>query len=97
MEKDILLSNLSIELDSVFSAIRHLTGLEIEHLTFCGGNSLIPGLLNQMNQALGIPVDIADPLKFIDYNRDIFGGDDPALLSPSLVVAMGLAMRGLIL
>jgi len=40
-----------------------------------------------------VPSEISDPLAKLDYDKEIFGQEDPDQLSPMLTVSVGLALR----
>ncbi|MBL6988923.1 MAG: type IV pilus assembly protein PilM [Bacteriovoracaceae bacterium] len=65
----------------------------IEGAYITGGNSLIPGLLEDLEANLGVEVNILNPFERIDYDRKKF--DEEAISSIAYIgtVALGLGMR----
>jgi type IV pilus assembly protein PilM len=72
------------------------TGDQVDEMYICGGTAKMPGLAKFLEDDLGIPVSVADPLAHIEV-----GGKraDPAYVkdvASLLPVALGLAMRDML-
>lgn len=65
----------------------------INRIVLSGGGSHLPGLKEYLAEVYSVPSEIADPLAALDYDPDIFGGEDAEHLSPLLTVSIGLALR----
>ncbi|KPK99508.1 MAG: hypothetical protein AMJ90_09475 [candidate division Zixibacteria bacterium SM23_73_2] len=66
---------------------------DIDYLVMSGGGALIPYLSEFVQSKLNIPVELANPLRNIDYDPEIFKEVQPEKIAPLLVVAVGLASR----
>lgn len=67
---------------------------QVDQIVLCGGTALLPGLAEIMEQQIGVPTIVADPLN----NMAIAAGVNAESLrkdSASLMIACGLAMRSL--
>ena len=65
----------------------------LTRLMLCGGSALTPGLVPFLQTRFGVPTEIANPLARIQYDRALFGEDDPLTVAPFLTVGIGLALR----
>ncbi|MGC8861374.1 MAG: type IV pilus assembly protein PilM [Armatimonadota bacterium] len=67
-----------------------------ERIFLCGGTAKMPHLDEFLTRELGIPVEVADPVK--NFNVKVPGMSDRYLkeISPMLSVAVGLAIRDMI-
>ncbi len=65
----------------------------IDRIVLSGGGSHLPGLKDYLSEVYSVPSQIADPLAGLDYDPDLFSGEDPEHLSPLLTVCIGLALR----
>jgi len=65
----------------------------IDRIVMSGGGAKLPGLAAFLAECYGVPSEIADPLKELDYASGIFGGENPEQLGPMLTVCVGLALR----
>ncbi|MFZ5981743.1 MAG: type IV pilus assembly protein PilM [Candidatus Zixiibacteriota bacterium] len=65
----------------------------IDWLVLSGGGSLLPYLPEFLQSKLGVPLEIANPLRNIDYDPELFQYLQPEKIAPLLSVAIGLAMR----
>jgi type IV pilus assembly protein PilM len=67
---------------------------QIDHMVLCGGTALLPGLVEMMEQQIGVPAVVANPFANMTVasgvNSENLQGD-----AASLMIACGLAMRGL--
>ena len=73
-------------------------GSQVAKIYLAGGGARLKGMDQFLQSQLGIPVEIADPLKYLDtsalenvYNDQLLGE-----MSPVLTVAIGLALRELV-
>jgi len=65
----------------------------IEWTVLCGGGALVPYLPEFLQSKLSIPLEIANPLRNIDYDPELFQYLQPEKIAPLLTVSVGLAMR----
>jgi type IV pilus assembly protein PilM len=65
----------------------------ITRMLLSGGGARIPHLADFLASRHKVPVEIADPLKRIEYSPDLFGDRKPETISPLLTVGVGLALR----
>jgi len=65
----------------------------IDRIVLSGGGAHLPGLREYLADSYGVPSEIADPLRGLDYAPELFGDDEPQALSPLLTVTVGLALR----
>ena len=72
-----------------FSSSQHNS---IDHIVLAGGSSSIAGLADMVEQALGVPVTIANPFINMTINPDI-NREQLAVDAPNLMAACGLALR----
>ena len=65
----------------------------VDRLVLCGGAANVPGLDRLFSERIELPVEIADPFRQIEIASG--AGDEQVIrdLTPTLCVAMGLAMR----
>lgn len=66
---------------------------QIDWIVLSGGGALIPFLPEFIQAKLNIPIEIANPLRNIEYDPDIFKDLQPDKIAPLLAVAVGLASR----
>ena len=66
---------------------------EIDWIVLSGGGALIPFLPEFIQAKLGIPIEIANPLRNIEFEPQIFGAEQLQKVAPLLAVAVGLAAR----
>jgi type IV pilus assembly protein PilM len=66
----------------------------VAKVILCGGGAIFPGLKDFLKEHLALPVEIADPLKELSTNGNL-PDDLSEKLSPSLTLAVGLALEGL--
>lgn len=87
---DELLSGLEI----AFSYFKSLAkASEIDWVLLSGGGGLIPHLPELLQSRLGTPVEIANPLRNIEYDPTLFAGLQVEKTAPIYSVAVGLAAR----
>jgi type IV pilus assembly protein PilM len=65
-------------------------------VTLTGGGALTPGLVEQLVDTVGVPVDLAQPREHIAVGDIGFPDDQLPLLDPFLPVPVGLALGGLL-
>jgi type IV pilus assembly protein PilM len=65
----------------------------LDWLILSGGGALIPYLPEYLQSKLNIPLEIANPLRNVDYDPELFQYLQPEKIAPLLTVAVGLAMR----
>lgn len=65
----------------------------IDWIILSGGGSLIPYLPEFLQSKLNIPLEIANPLRNVDYDPELFQYLQPEKIAPLLTVSIGLAMR----
>lgn len=65
----------------------------IDRILISGGGSLIRGLAETLNQKMQVPVELADPMRRIPFEPELFGENDPSMVGPQLAVGIGLALR----
>ena len=58
-----------------------------------GGGALVPYLPEYLQSKLNIPLELANPLRNIDYDPELFQYLQPEKIAPLLAVSVGLAMR----
>ena len=85
---------LSVHIDRSISYISALgeTG-GINRIIISGGSANIPNLTTYLSQRHGVQVEVANPLQNITFDPMIFGDEEPSMISPTLMVATGLALR----
>lgn len=66
---------------------------EINRFYITGGSISIPGLMEGMQKALDLPVEIMNPFKKVKYNQKKFNPDYIAQISNYVSVPIGLALR----
>jgi len=65
----------------------------IDWLVLSGGGSLVPYMAEFIQSKLSVPLEIANPLRNIDYDPELFQYLQPEKIAPLLTVAVGLALR----
>ncbi len=66
---------------------------QVDWIVLSGGGALIPFLPEFIQSKLNIPIEIANPLRNIEYDPDIFKDMQPDKIAPLLAVSVGLASR----
>lgn len=66
---------------------------KIDWVVLSGGGALIPYLPEFLQSKLAIPIEIANPLRNIEYDPDMFTTVQPERIAPLLAVPVGLAAR----
>ena len=65
----------------------------IEKIFLSGGSSRISGLTRLFQEGLGIPVEILNPFKGIDFDDKVFDSSYIEYLGPQMCISFGLALR----
>jgi type IV pilus assembly protein PilM len=85
---------LIMEVQKTFEFFRETYPNEtISRVLICGGTSRTPGLGEKIEETLGYPTEVLNPLKQITIGPKVNAGQINSL-GPSLAVAVGLALRG---
>lgn len=78
-------------------SLAYLKGLagsaEISRTVLSGGGAMLPGLHTFVANRLGVPVEVADPFRVLERESDFFREGEQEKIGPSLMVAVGLALR----
>jgi type IV pilus assembly protein PilM len=81
-------------LELAFSYFKSQTKTDaIDWMVLSGGGALVPFLPEFLQSKLNIPLELANPLRNIDYDPELFQYLQPEKIAPLLTVAVGLAMR----
>jgi len=81
-------------LELAFSYFRTLAKAEsVDWIVLSGGGALIPYLPECVQSKLNVPIEIANPLRNIEYDPELFGDLQPERIAPLLAVGVGLAAR----
>jgi type IV pilus assembly protein PilM len=81
-------------IDLAFSYFKSQSKVEgIDWIVLSGGGALTPYLPELLQSKLNVPLEIANPLRKVDYDPDLFQYIQPEKIAPLLTVAVGLAMR----
>lgn len=65
----------------------------VDWIVLSGGGALVPYLPEYLQSKLNVPLEIANPLRNVDYDPELFQYLQPEKIAPLLTVAVGLAMR----
>ena len=66
---------------------------QVDWIVLSGGGALIPFLPEFIQAKSNVPIEIANPLRNIEYDPDIFKDMQPDRIAPLLAVSVGLASR----
>jgi len=81
-------------IELAFSYFRSQTKIEtIDWIVLSGGGALVPYLPEYLQSKINIPLELANPLRNIDYDPELFQYMHPEKIAPLLAVSVGLAMR----
>ena len=81
-------------IELAFSYFRSQTKIDqIDWMVLSGGGALLPYLPEFLQSKINIPLELANPLRNIDYDPELFQYIQPEKIAPLLTVAVGLAMR----
>lgn len=65
----------------------------IDWMVLSGGGALVPHLPEYLQSRMNVPLELANPLRNVDYDPELFQYLQPERIAPLLTVAVGLAMR----
>ncbi len=81
-------------IEVAFSYFKSLAKVNtIDWIILSGGAALIPYLPEFIQSKLNVPIEIANPLRNIEYDPDMFSYIQPEKIAPLLAVPIGLAAR----
>ena len=81
-------------IELAFSYYKNQAKIEnIDWIVLSGGGALVPYMPEFLQSKLSIPLELANPLRNIDYDPELFQYLQPEKIAPLLSVAVGLAMR----
>ncbi|MFH1372990.1 MAG: type IV pilus assembly protein PilM [bacterium] len=81
-------------IELAFSYHKSQTNTEaLDWVVLSGGGALVPYLPEFLQSKLNIPLEIANPLRKVDYDPELFQYLEPEKIAPLLTVPIGLAMR----
>lgn len=81
-------------IELAFSYFRSQTKIEnIDWIVLSGGGALVPYMPEFLQSKINIPLELANPLRNIDYDPELFQYVQPEKIAPLLTVSVGLAMR----
>jgi len=66
---------------------------QLSRILLTGGGVRIPGLAQFLSERHQAPVEVADPLRRVQFDPSLFGDKRPEEVAPSLTVGLGLALR----
>lgn len=81
-------------IELAFSYFKSQNKIElIDWIVLSGGGALIPYLPEYLQTKINVPLEIANPLRNVDYDPELFQYLQPEKIAPLLSVSVGLAMR----
>lgn len=66
---------------------------QVGHCYVCGGSSRLPGLIDRLQEVMGVKVDIFNPFQKITFDNKRFDEEQLDQIASSGIVALGLALR----
>jgi type IV pilus assembly protein PilM len=85
---------LLLEIQKTFDFFRQTTSTEnIQHIYLSGGTAKIEGLVDQLKEEFGIPVEIINPFQKVSIDPKKFDTSYVDEIAPRMSVAVGLALR----
>jgi type IV pilus assembly protein PilM len=69
------------------------SGAPVSYVLLAGGSSKIPELSKVVEEAAGIPCQLANPFNAISYDPAVFTPDYIAAIAPIAAIPIGLALR----
>ena len=66
---------------------------EVHRVFLAGGTCRVPGLVSAVEERLGIPTEIMNPFRGLQYPEKLFDPDYLDYMGPVASVATGLALR----
>jgi len=83
-------------IEVAISYFRNASGVDkLDWIVLSGGGALIPFVPEMLQSKLGIPIEICNPLRNIEYDPDMFVEFQPEKVAPLLAVPVGLAARSI--
>jgi type IV pilus assembly protein PilM len=87
-------AELSDSVEMAISYFRSTVDLDnLDVIMLCGGGALIPGLNSLLQTKNNVPTEVANPLRKIEFDPRLFEEGEVERIAPSLMVAVGLALR----
>jgi len=81
-------------IEVAFSYFKSLAKVNsVDWIILSGGGALIPYLPEFIQSKLNVPIEIANPLRNIEYDPDMFSYIQPERVAPLFAVPIGLAAR----
>jgi type IV pilus assembly protein PilM len=68
---------------------------KVDKIALCGGSARIPNLDHILSERFGTPIEIINPFSNLEVNPKEFSQEELSDISPSVVIAIGLALRRL--
>jgi type IV pilus assembly protein PilM len=85
--------DLSVAIERSFSYLRSSAEAEgVDKIFMSGGGARITGLRAFLAQKLSVDIEIANPLRNVEFREEVLGAD-PVVIGPTLMVGIGLATR----
>ncbi|MEZ4600215.1 MAG: type IV pilus assembly protein PilM [Syntrophotaleaceae bacterium] len=66
---------------------------KVDRIYISGGVSRTPGMVDVLEQRIGVPVELLDPFREIEIDEEILDRDYVQAVAPLFAVGVGLAMR----
>ena len=66
---------------------------QVGYCYVCGGSSRLPGLIENLQNIVGVEVELFNPFEKITYDKKRFNQEELEQIATSGIVAMGLALR----
>jgi type IV pilus assembly protein PilM len=66
----------------------------IDRICLSGGGGMSPGLRECLEKGHGVPVEIANPFRSLEWAEGLFAEEEPEDVASRFMVATGLALRG---
>jgi type IV pilus assembly protein PilM len=66
----------------------------VQKILISGGGSKLAGLAQELSHRLELPVEVLDPFRNINVDKNKFDPDYLSEIVPEMAVAVGLAVRG---
>ena len=88
---------LGMEIQKTLDFFRSTVGPDADHIDrmlLSGGSSKIAGLPTYLSDRFGIPVELFDSFRNVQFSNKKFDRDFMQEMSPNMAIAVGLALRG---
>src|SRR5581483_3801526 len=88
---------LGMEIQKTLDFFRSTVGPDADHIDrmlLSGGSAKVPGLPAYLSERFGIPVELFDSFRNVQFTNKRFDRDFLQEMSPNMAVAVGLALRG---